>query len=284
MKLCRYGPAGLEKPGLIDARGQIRDLSGIKDTLDAGDLAPDRLAALQAIDPEKLPVVEGNPRYGVPFEGCSKIVCIGLNYSDHAAEAQLAVPDEPLVFMKAISALCGPDDNIVMPENSTKLDWEVELAVVIGTKASHVSVEAALDHVAGYAVANDVTERAFQFQSTQWDKGKGCDTFGPIGPWLVTKDEVPDPQNLKMWLDVNGERVQDGSTSNMIFGVSAIVSYLSKYMTLVPGDIVSTGTPAGVGMGFKPEQKWLGVGDVVTLGIEGLGQQTQKVVSRAVAA
>lgn len=279
MKLCRYGKDGHEKPGLIDAQGKLRDLSKITAALDADSLSPRELARLAKIKPETLPVVTGNPRFGVPFTGISKYVAIGLNYSDHAAEAGMAVPTEPIIFFKATTSICGPNDDTIIPRNSTKLDWECELAIVIGTKAQYVSEEDSLKYVAGYCVANDVSERAFQLQSSQWDKGKGCDTFGPIGPWLVTSDEVPDPQNLDMWLDVNGTRMQAGNTRTMIFGVKKIVSYCSHYMTLLPGDVICTGTPPGVGMGKKPNPIYLKAGDVVTLGIEGLGQQTQKIVA-----
>ena len=278
MKLCRYGNPGREKPGMIDGSGRLRDLSkSIKD-IDAASLS-DALASLTGTKPDSLPLVEGSPRFGLPVNGISKYVAIGLNSSDHAAEAGMAVPSEPIIFMKALSCLCGPNDDTVQPRNSTKLDWEVELAVVIGRKAQYVSEDKALDYVAGYCVANDVSERAFQLQSSQWDKGKGCDTFGPLGPWLVTPDEVPDPQNLDMWLDVNGKRMQSGNTRTMIFGVKKLISYTSHYMTLLPGDIIATGTPPGVGMGKKPEPLWLKPGDVVTLGIAGLGEQRQKVVA-----
>ena len=279
MKLCRYGKDGHEKPGLIDAQGKLRDLSKVQATLDAETLAPRELARLAKIKPESLPVVTGSPRFGVPFTGISKYVAIGLNYSDHAAEAGMAVPTEPIIFMKATTSICGPNDDTVIPRNCTKLDWECELAIVIGTKAQYVSEEDSLKYVAGYCVANDVSERAFQLQSSQWDKGKGCDTFGPIGPWLVTTDEVPDPQNLDMWLDVNGEHMQSGNTRTMIFGARKIISYCSHYMTLLPGDVICTGTPPGVGMGKKPNPVYLKAGDVVTLGIQGLGQQQQKVVA-----
>ena len=218
---------------------------------------------------------------GVPYVGITKFVAIGLNYSDHAKEAGMAIPTEPIVFLKATSSICGPDDDTIQPPHSTKLDWEVELGIVIGTKAQHVSEAQALDHVAGYCVVNDVSERAFQMQSSQWDKGKGYDTFGPIGPWLVTTDEITDPQNLNMWLDLNGKRMQSGNTRTMIFSCAHIVSYVSQYMTLLPGDIITTGTPPGVGMGVKPNPVWLQPGDVVTLGIEGLGQQRQKIVRHA---
>ncbi len=279
MKLCRYGKEGHEKPGIIDAQGKLHDLSKVTGALDAEALSPRNLARIAKIKPETLPVVTGNPRFGVPFTGISKYVAIGLNYSDHAAEAGMAVPTEPIIFMKATTSICGPNDDTVMPRNCTKLDWECELAIVIGTKAQYVSEEDSLNYVAGYCVANDVSERAFQLQSSQWDKGKGCDTFGPIGPWLVTGDEVGDPQNLDMWLDVNGQRMQSGNTRTMIFGVRKLISYCSHYMTLLPGDVICTGTPPGVGLGKKPEPVFLKVGDVVTLGIQGLGQQQQKIVA-----
>lgn len=282
MKLCRYGAPGMEKPGLIDEHGTLRDLSGLCADIEPRHLAPEGLAGLAAIDPAGLPRVAGTPRLGVPYAGMSKFVCIGLNYSDHAAEAGMAVPSEPIIFLKALSALSGPEDPIVQPRHSTKLDWEVELGVVIGTTARDVAEADAMDHVAGYCVVNDVSERAFQMQSSQWDKGKGCDTFGPVGPWLVTRDEVADPQDLDMWLDVNGKRMQAGNTRTMIFGVRELVSYCSRYMTLLPGDIIATGTPPGVGMGIKPEPVWLKPGDVVELGIAGLGRQRQTVqASRA---
>ncbi|EHH67938.1 fumarylacetoacetate hydrolase family protein [Gluconobacter morbifer] len=279
MKLCRFGPAGQEKPGLIDLNGRLRSLAGHLETIDVTTLAPDRLAALARIDRATLPVVEETQRYGLPFTGSRKYIGIGLNYSDHAREAGMATPSEPVIFLKAISALCGPDEDIIQPSGSTKLDWEVELAVIIGTQASRVSRDQALDHVAGYCIANDVSERGFQLQSSQWDKGKGCDTFGPVGPWLVTKEDVPDPQVLELWLDVNGHRMQHGTTRNMIFDVRTIVSYVSQYMTLTPGDIIATGTPAGVGMGVRPDPVYLKVGDRIELGIEGLGSQRQKVVA-----
>ena len=279
MKLCRYGKEGHEKPGLIDAQGKLRDLSKVTGALDAEALSPRNLARLSKVKPETLAIVTGTPRFGVPFTGISKYVAIGLNYSDHAAEAGMAVPTEPIIFMKATTSICGPNDDTVMPRNATKLDWECELAIVIGTKAQYVSEEDSLNYVAGYCVANDVSERAFQLQSSQWDKGKGCDTFGPIGPWLVTPDEVPDPQNLDMWLDVNGKRMQSGNTRTMIFGVRKLISYCSNNMTLLPGDVICTGTPPGVGLGVKPTPVFLNAGDVVTLGIKGLGQQTQKIVA-----
>jgi 2-keto-4-pentenoate hydratase/2-oxohepta-3-ene-1,7-dioic acid hydratase in catechol pathway len=278
MKLCRYGKDGYEKPGMIDASGKLHDLSREIEALDARALASGALKKLARIKPESLPLVSGTPRFGVPYTGISKYVAIGLNYSDHAAEAGMAVPSEPIIFMKATTCICGPTDDTIQPRGSTKLDWEVELAVVIGRRAHYVSEDEALEYVAGYCVANDVSERAFQLQSSQWDKGKGCDTFGPIGPWLVTPDEVPDPQNLDMWLDVNGERMQSGNTHTMIFGVRKLISYCSHYMTLLPGDVIATGTPPGVGMGKKPSPVWLKPGDVVTLGIDGLGEQRQKIV------
>jgi 2-keto-4-pentenoate hydratase/2-oxohepta-3-ene-1,7-dioic acid hydratase in catechol pathway len=279
MKLCRYGNLGQEKPGMIDSAGKLRDLSKVLKDIDSAALSPEALSKLAATKPESLPLVEGSPRFGVPVNGISKYVAIGLNYSDHAAEANMQVPTEPIIFMKALSSICGPNDDTVQPKNSTKLDWEVELAIVIGRKALYVSEANALDYVAGYCLANDVSERAFQLQSSQWDKGKGCDTFGPLGPWLVTSGEVGDPQNLDMWLDVNGKRMQSGNTKTMIFGVRKLVSYCSHYMSLLPGDVICTGTPPGVGMGKKPEPVWLKPGDVVTLGIQKLGEQRQKVVA-----
>lgn len=279
MKLCRYGAPGAEKPGLVDGDGRLRDLSGIRADIGPREISPEGIAALAAVDPASLPEVEGRPRFGVPYSGMGKFICIGLNYSDHAAEAGMAVPDEPIIFLKAPSALSGPDDPIIQPPHSTRLDWEVELGVVIGTTARHVNAADALDFVAGYCVVNDVSERAFQMQSSQWDKGKGCDTFGPVGPFLVTRDEVPDPQNLDMRLDVNGRRMQSGNTRTMIFDVREIVAYCSRYMTLLPGDIIATGTPPGVGMGMKPEPVWLHPGDVVELEIAGLGRQRQQVTA-----
>lgn len=279
MKLCRYGKNGFEKPGMIDAQGNIRELSGVVEQIDQGTISPAGLAKLRKIKAETLPLVKGEPRLGVPYVGISKFVAIGLNYADHAREANLPIPPEPVVFMKATTCINGPNDKVVMPRHSTKLDWEVELGVVIGKKAQYVSEDKALDYVAGYCVVNDVSERAFQMQSSQWDKGKGCDTFGPIGPWLVTTDEIRDPQNLDMWLDVNGRRMQKGNTRTMIFGVAKLVSYCSQYMTLLPGDIITTGTPPGVGLGMKPEPVWLKSGDVMNLGIQGLGEQRQEVVA-----
>ncbi len=281
MKICRYGEPGRETPGLIDAAGRLRDLSGRRRDLTGADLSPASLAELMAIDPATLPLVQGSPRFGVPLAGIGKYIGIGLNYSDHAAEAGMPAPSEPIIFLKAITALCGPNDDTVPPPGSTRLDWEVELALVIGSRAANVTVAAALDHVAGYCLANDVSERAFQLQSSQWDKGKGCDTFGPLGPWIATRDEVPDPQALAMWLDVNGRRRQSGNTRTMIFDVATIVSYVSRFMTLVPGDVIATGTPPGVGMGIKPTPVYLKPGDVVRLGIAGLGEQRQRVAASA---
>ncbi len=278
MKLLRYGETGAEKPGLLDAEGTIRDLSGHVADIGGKALDPAALAALSKLDPKSLPAVAGNPRIGPCVAGVGKFICIGLNYSDHAAETGAAVPSEPIIFMKASSAIVGPDDDVLIPRGSQKTDWEVELAVVIGRTAKYVPEAEALDYVAGYCVAHDVSERAFQIERQgQWTKGKSCDTFGPIGPWLVTKDEVADPQNLKMWLKVNGQTMQDGSSKTMVYGVAHLVSYLSRFMSLQPGDVISTGTPPGVGMGMKPP-RYLKAGDVVELGIEGLGEQTQKVI------
>jgi len=281
MKLLRYGPKGQEKPGLLDAQGKIRDLSNVVADIDGGALTDAALAKLRAVDPASLPVVEGNPRIGPCVGKIGKFVCIGLNYADHAAESNLPVPTEPVVFNKWTSAIVGPNDGIEIPRGSKKTDWEVELGVVIGRTARHVPLEQAMKHVAGYCVINDVSEREYQMKrsATQWGKGKGCDSFGPIGPWLVTTDEIKDPHNLDMWLDVNGQRRQTGNTRTMIFNVPALVADLSKYMTLLPGDVITTGTPPGVGMGMKPEPQYLKAGDVVTLGIQGLGEQKQKVVA-----
>ena len=279
MKLCRYGKNGFEKPGMIDAQGNIRDLSAVVEQIDQATISPAGLAKLRKIKAETLPLVKGEPRLGVPYVGISKFIAIGLNYADHAREANMAIPPEPVVFMKATTCITGPNDKVIQPRNSTKLDWEVELGVVISKKAQYVGEDKALDYVAGYCIVNDVSERAFQLQSSQWDKGKGCDTFGPIGPWLVTTDEVRDPQNLDMWLDVNGRRMQKGNTRTMIFGVAKLVSYCSQYMTLMPGDIITTGTPPGVGLGMKPEPVFLKPGDVMNLGIQGLGEQRQDVVA-----
>ena len=279
MKLCRYGKNGFEKPGMIDAQGNIRDLSAVVEQIDQGTISPAGLAKLRKIKAETLPLVKGEPRLGVPYIGISKFVAIGLNFADHAREANMPIPPEPIVFMKATTSINGPNDKVIVPKHSTKLDWEVELGVVICKKAQYVPEDKALDYVAGYCVVNDVSERAFQLQSSQWDKGKGCDTFGPIGPWLVTTDEIRDPQNLDMWLDVNGRRMQKGNTRTMIFGVAKLVSYCSQYMTLLPGDIITTGTPPGVGMGVKPDPVFLKPGDVMNLGIQGLGEQRQDVVA-----
>ncbi|WP_160121531.1 fumarylacetoacetate hydrolase family protein [Rhodovarius lipocyclicus] len=280
MKLLRYGPPGLEKPGLLDATGTIRDLSGHVPDLAGSVLSPRGLARLAAIDPASLPAVAGKPRLGPPVSGMKQLLCIGLNYADHAAEAGMPIPQEPILFLKANGALCGPDDDVIIPRDSRKTDWEVELCIIIGTQARCVSEAEALDHVAGYAVGNDVSEREWQLErGGTWDKGKGCDTFGPVGPWLVTKDEVPDPQNLSMFLDVDGKRMQAGSTATMIFGVTQIVSYVSRFITLHPGDIIFTGTPPGVGMGQKPEPVFLKPGQTMRLGIQGLGEQTQRTVA-----
>jgi 2-keto-4-pentenoate hydratase/2-oxohepta-3-ene-1,7-dioic acid hydratase in catechol pathway len=277
MKLLRYGPSGHEKPGLLDTSGKIRDLSGVVEDINAAVISPAGLHRLRAIAPESLPLVAGMPRVGVPVTGIGKFIAVGLNYSDHAAEAGMASPSEPILFTKAISCITGPYDPVVLPEDSTKADWEAELGVVIGTTARYIPQIRALDFVAGYCVVNDVSERHFQLErGSQWDRGKGCDTFGPIGPWLVTPDEVPDPQNLAVWLDLNGVRTQDGNTSTMIFGVAHLVAYISRFMTLMPGDVITTGTPPGVGMGRKP-QVFLNPGDVMTLGIGGLGSQKQQV-------
>lgn len=278
MKLVRYGNLGKEKPGLIDADGKLRDLSGVIPDIGPAQLGDIALAKLSKLKVEKLPMVRGKPRMGCPVDGISKFIAIGLNYSDHAAETGMPIPKEPIIFTKAISCIQGPDDDVMLPKGSVKGDWEVELGVVIGKQARHVSQKAALEHVAGYCIVNDVSEREFQLErGGQWDKGKGCDTFGPIGPWLVTRDEISRPQKLAMWLDLNGKRMQTGNTKTMIFSVAQIVSHLSQYMTLMPGDVIATGTPPGVGLGMKP-QCFLQKGDVMTLGIEGLGQQRQVVV------
>jgi 2-keto-4-pentenoate hydratase/2-oxohepta-3-ene-1,7-dioic acid hydratase in catechol pathway len=279
MKLVRYGTDGREKPGLIDSEGRLRDLSVAIETIDQLTLSPQGLNSLRSIATDSLPRVKGSPRLGVPFTGISKIVGVGLNYRDHAREAGMPIPSEPILFMKATTCISGPCDPILLPPGSTKTDWEVELAIVIGTVARHVAVEQALDHVAGYCVANDVSEREYQLErGTQWDKGKGCDTFGPLGPWLVTADEVTDPQDLHLWLELNGQRVQNGSTANMVFGCAELVSYISRFMTLLPGDVIVTGTPPGVGLGMKP-QRFLKAGDTLRLGIDGLGVQEQVVTA-----
>ncbi len=279
MRLVRYGAIGQEKPGLIDKSGQLRDLSDHVRDLNGEAYAPAALAKLTALDPAKLPAVSGKPRIGAPVTGISKFVAIGLNYVDHAKETGAQIPTEPIFFLKANTALSGPNDPVQKPRGSTKLDWEVEIAAIIGTRAKYVSEADALNHVAGYCVCNDVSERNFQIERLgQWTKGKSHDTFGPLGPWLATKDEIPDVQKLPMWLDVNGERRQTGSTSTMIFPMAKCISYVSQFLTLLPGDIVTTGTPPGVGSGMKPP-KFLNVGDVVTLGIEGLGEQRQEIVA-----
>jgi len=280
MKLLRYGSPGREKPGLLDAAGVIRDLSGQMSDLDPDQLSPSKLAAIAAIDPTSLPAVQGKPRIGVPVAGIRKFIAIGLNYADHAAEANLPLPPEPVIFMKAITCLNGPNDEVMLPKESVKGDWEVELGVIIGRTARYVEEAQALSHVAGYVLVNDVSEREYQLQrGGTWDKGKGCDTFGPVGPWLVTPDEVGDPQQLAMWLDVNGKRMQTGSTSRMIFPVRHLVSYCSRFMTLEPGDLITTGTPPGVGSGKKPTPVFLRPGDVMTLGVDKLGEQRQAVVA-----
>ena len=278
MKLVRYGNPGKEKPGLIDAEGKLRDLSAV-----VGDIGPEQLgdaalAKLRKLKVDKLPLVKGKPRYGCPVAKVGKFIAIGLNYADHAAESGLPIPAEPVVFMKATSCIQGPNDPVMLPKGSVKGDWEVELGVVIGTRARYVPMNKALAHVAGYSVINDVSEREFQLErGPQWDKGKGCDTFGPVGPWLVTPDELTNVQRLDMWLDLNGQRMQTGNTKTMIFNCAKLVSYCSHFMTLEPGDVITTGTPPGVGLGMKPPQ-YLKKGDVMTLGIEGLGEQRQLVV------
>ncbi|OZI48935.1 fumarylacetoacetate hydrolase family protein [Bordetella genomosp. 5] len=278
MKLLRHGAKGQEKPALLDAEGRVRDLSGVIPDLTAAGLGRAALERLRALDPASLPLVERPGRIAPPWSGMGKFICIGLNYADHAAEAGLQVPAEPVVFMKATSALVGANDAVVLPQDSVKTDWEVELGVVIGERARYVSEADALAHVAGYCVVNDVSEREFQIErGGTWDKGKGCDTFGPVGPWLVTADEVADPQALDMWLEVNGKRYQNGSTRTMVFGVAQLVSYVSRFMTLYPGDLISTGTPPGVGMGQKPAPVYLKAGDEMKLGIAGLGEQHQRV-------
>jgi len=278
MKLVRYGKPGKEKPGLIDAEGKLRDLSGVIADIGPDQLSPKSLARLARIKPDKLPAVRGKPRLGVPLTGSTKFVAIGLNYSDHAAETGSPVPKEPIIFHKTLSSMSGPNDDVMLPKGSVKTDWEVELGIVIGTRARYVTRRAALDHVAGYVLVNDVSEREFQLErGGTWTKGKGCDTFGPVGPWILTADEVANPQRLDMWLDVNGKPMQRGSTKTMIFDCATLVSYVSQFMTLNPGDVITTGTPPGVGMGMKPQQ-FLKAGDVMTLGIAGLGEQRQQVV------
>ena len=278
MKLVRYGPAGEERPGMLDVEGTLRDLSAHVEDIAGATLSPDGLDRLRALDPASLPLVEGSPRIGPCVGRVGKFVCIGLNYADHAAESGLSVPPEPVVFMKATSAIIGPDDDVVLPRGSTKTDWEVELGVVIGSPAKYVSEDDAPHHIAGYCVVNDISEREYQLERHgTWDKGKGCDTFGPIGPWLVTADEIADPCDLVMWLEVNGRRFQDGSTATMVYRPAFLVSYLSRFMSLQPGDVISTGTPPGVGMGQKPPS-FLRAGDRMQLGVEGLGTQRQRVV------
>ncbi len=283
MKLVRYGNPGKEKPGLIDAEGKLRDLSAVVKDIGAEQLSPAALAKISKLKTDKLPLVKGKPRFGSPVANVGKFIAIGLNYTDHAEESGMPIPAEPVVFMKANSCVGGPNDDIMLPKGSVKTDWEVELGIVIGTKARYVSQKEALNFVAGYCTINDVSEREYQLErGPQWDKGKGCDTFGPIGPWLVTTDEITNPQKLGMWLDVNGKRFQTGNTKTMIFSCAKIVSYLSQFMTLTPGDVITTGTPPGVGLGIKKDGKpapvFLKKGDVVTLGIEGLGEQRQLVV------
>ena len=279
MKLVRYGSKGREKPGLIDAQGKLRDLSAHCATIGWEELSPAGQKRLAAINPATLPLVRGKPRFGVPFTGISKIIGVGLNYRDHALETGAAIPTEPVLFMKATTAINGPFDDIKLPRTSQKTDWEAELGLVIGREARYVSAEKALSHLAGYVTFHDVSERDFQKnRGGSWDKGKGCDTFAPIGPWLVTRDEIRDPQNLRVWLEVNGVRRQDSSTSQMIFPCAHIISYISQFMTLMPGDVICTGTPSGVGLGMNPPQ-FLKAGDVVRLGVDGLGEQCQKVVA-----
>ncbi|MCP4470519.1 MAG: fumarylacetoacetate hydrolase family protein [Gammaproteobacteria bacterium] len=280
MKLLRYGEIGAEKPGLLDAAGRIRDLSAVVDDINGGTLTPDSLAQLRALDPESLPRVGGSPRLGSCIAKPGKFVAIGLNYSDHAAEAKLPIPEEPVVFYKSDTCICGPNDAVIQPRGSTRLDWEVEIAIVVGSKAQYLDEGEAVQAIAGYCIVNDVSEREFQIDrgGSQWSKGKGCDTFGPTGPWLVTTDEIDDVQNLGIRLDVNGKRMQTGNTSNMIFSCAYLVSYLSRFMTLMPGDIITTGTPPGVALGHT-EPPWLKPGDIMTLGIDGLGEQRQKVVA-----
>jgi 2-keto-4-pentenoate hydratase/2-oxohepta-3-ene-1,7-dioic acid hydratase in catechol pathway len=281
MKLLRYGPSGQERPGVLDAEGKIRDLSGVLQDIDGEAISPAGLERLRHLDLRTLPIVPDNPRLGVPVGRVGKFVAIGLNFTDHAKEANMPIPTEPIVFMKATTCLCGPNDDVIKPRKSTKLDWEVEIGIVIGCKAQDVSEADALDCIAGYCLVNDVSERNYQLErGGTWDKGKSFDTFGPVGPYLVTSDEVGDPQNLDMWLDVNGVRMQAGNTKTMIFSCARIVSYVSEVMTLLPGDIITTGTPPGVGMGMKPP-RFLEVGDVMTLGIDKLGEQSQRIVAYA---
>ena len=280
MKLLRYGNPGQEKPGMLDQNGTIRDLSNIVEDIAGDVLLPEGLEKLKNLDPGSLPTIEGSPRMGACVSGIGKFICIGLNYSDHAEETGASVPSEPIIFSKATSAVCGPDDDIIIPRNSVKTDWEVELGVVIGKPAKYVEETSALDHVAGYCVINDVSEREYQIERQgQWVKGKSCDSFGPTGPWLVTPDEAGDPQNLKLWLEVDGKRYQDGSTNTMVYSVAFLIHYLSQFFTLHPGDVISTGTPPGVGMGQKPDPVYLRPGQTIRLGVEGLGIQTQKTIA-----
>lgn len=280
MKLLRYGPAGREKPGILDKAGEIRDLSGVVSDIAGEELSPAGLQRIAACDPESLPKVAGRPRIGPCVGRVGKFVCIGLNYADHAAESGVAVPPEPVVFLKATSAIIGPNDDVEIPRKSKKTDWEVELGVVIGRPTKYVAEAEAMAHIAGYCVVNDISEREFQIERAgQWDKGKGCDTFGPIGPWLVTRDEIPDPNDLDMWLSVDGKRYQNGNTRTMVYRVPFLVSYLSQFMSLQPGDVISTGTPPGVGMGQKPTPIYLKPGQEMRLGIAGLGEQRQKTVA-----
>ena len=278
MKLVRFGAAGDEKPGVIDKHGNLRDLSAYIDDITAQNLSDEKLSELSKINLNTLPIMDKSTRLGACVSGVGKFICIGLNYADHAKEAGMEVPPEPVIFMKATSAICGPTDPILLPRGSVKTDWEVELAVVIGKKAKYVELEDAMSYVAGYAASNDISERTYQLEgSGHWTKGKSCDSFGPLGPYLVTKDEIPDPQNLSMWLSVNGQKMQDGSTSTMVYGVAFLVHYISQFMSLMPGDIISTGTPPGVGLGMTPPV-YLKPGDIVTLGVEGLGEHNQTVI------
>ncbi|MCW5605139.1 MAG: fumarylacetoacetate hydrolase family protein [Burkholderiales bacterium] len=280
MRLVRYGEAGSEKPGILDSSGAIRDLSGVVKDIDGSTITPEGLNKLRGVDVNALPKVSGNPRYGAPVGSIGKFIAIGLNYADHAKESNLPIPKEPVVFMKATSCICGPNDTVVLPKGSVKGDWEVELAFAIGKTAKNVTEAEALDYVAGYMICNDVSEREWQLErGPTWDKGKGFDTFGPIGPWLVTSDEIRDPQNLAMWLDVNGQRMQTGNTKTMIFDIAKLVSYVSFLFTLKPGDVITTGTPPGVGMGIKPNAVFLKSGDVMRVGIDGLGEQRQQVTA-----
>ncbi len=280
MKLLRYGPVGHEKPGMLDAEGRIRDLGDFVKDINGHTLSPIKLAELAELNPEHLSIVHGTHRIGPCVARPLNFVCIGLNYADHAEETGAAIPKEPIIFLKSLGAYCGPNDDVMIPRGSVKTDWEVELAIVIGTKAAYVTEEAAMDHVAGYCIVNDVSEREYQSErGGTWDKGKGCDTFGPTGPWMVTKDEIEDPQNLDMWLDVDGVRQQTGNTKTMIFGVKQLVSYVSHFITLHPGDIITTGTPPGVGLGKKPHPVFLKVGQTMTLGVAGLGEQKQTTIA-----